>query len=172
MEIVIADHSRTDLDIEVHSADCSHQERLVNRGYTVGDPMDYDTRAEVFFDYNADFYEEGGKDACHHLAFKPCTKDLPNGVWPEEFGIKPAGPRDPKLTLIEAAMSAGEAAHQEALATVEPHGLYRLDTIESTTDRKPGPTTWTCACGKTGTSQTEKLAKEGHRAHVRKAAKA
>lgn len=82
-------HRHHGLEVEAHEANCADIARLAKKpDVAVLDTCFYEDRAQVFFDYNSDFYAEAGKDGCYHIAFKPCTNALPNGIWPDEFGIK------------------------------------------------------------------------------------
>lgn len=66
--------------VEMHRAGCAHLNVYKNlpgvrAGLTEISPVEYWASAQDFFDdYNADFYEEGGNDACWSVAVFPCTR--------------------------------------------------------------------------------------------------
>lgn len=86
MDITLITNNST-FEVEAHASECSRIADLTAKTWEIVSEDDFDTRIEAFMSYNEDLYEEDGKDGCQHIAFKPCTKDLPNGDWPEEFGL-------------------------------------------------------------------------------------
>lgn len=66
--------------VQVHGAGCEHIKMLkksskVKAGLVdISSVEEWGNTQDFFDDYNADFYAEGGDDACHSISFYPCTK--------------------------------------------------------------------------------------------------
>ena len=76
MELVtINGNGNKDYDVSVHKAGCADVPKAI-RGHDHF-TEDFDSKRELWLDYNADFLAEGsGAWAIH---FYPCTKGLPDG---------------------------------------------------------------------------------------------
>lgn len=65
--------------VAVHGAECRDLDKIrkdpaVRAGLeTISEPESWVTAKGFATDYNADFYDEGGLDGCHTIAFFPCT---------------------------------------------------------------------------------------------------
>lgn len=66
--------ANTDDGVELHSPTCKDLRKHVMDPLTeVSKPEQWRSAQEFFNDYNADFYEEGGDDACWNVTAFSCT---------------------------------------------------------------------------------------------------
>lgn len=66
-----------DKDVSVHRADCKDVAKATLRRDHFTE--EFDSKRELWLDYNADFIEEGGEDNAYAIHFLPCTAGLPDG---------------------------------------------------------------------------------------------
>lgn len=66
-----------DYDVAVHRADCKDVAKA-SKGRDSFEE-EFDTKRELWLDYNADFIAEGGEDSAWPIHFHNCTKGLPDG---------------------------------------------------------------------------------------------
>lgn len=75
--ITINGNGGNDYDVAVHAAGCADVPKAI-RGHDYFED-DFETRRDLWLDYNADFLAEGGEDAAWAIHFHPCCKSLPDG---------------------------------------------------------------------------------------------
>lgn len=75
--ITINGNGQGDYEVAVHRADCADVKKAT-RGHDFFEE-EFDTKRELWLDYNADFITEDDEDAAWPIHFHPCTKELPDG---------------------------------------------------------------------------------------------
>lgn len=68
-------------DVMVHKFGCKDIKKAIMRD---GFPHSYfveefESKRELYLDYNSDFINEGGEDSAWPIHFYPCTNGLPDG---------------------------------------------------------------------------------------------
>lgn len=75
--ITINGNGQGDYEVAVHRADCKDVKKDT-RGHDFFED-DFETKRELWLDYNSDFLAEGGEDSAWPIHFHNCTKELPAG---------------------------------------------------------------------------------------------
>lgn len=68
-------------DVMVHKFGCRDIPKALRRDNFPHDHFveEFESKRELYLDYNADFLEEGGEDSAWAIHFYPCTAGLPDG---------------------------------------------------------------------------------------------
>lgn len=62
-----------------HKAGCSDLKKLATSGHAVLDVHEVASKAESWYDYSADFINEGGVDSAYEIEWKACASHIPAG---------------------------------------------------------------------------------------------
>lgn len=65
-------------EVSVHKAGCADVAKAI-KGHDYFEE-EFDTKSELWEDYNSDFFAEGGFDSSYPIHFYPCTKGLERGT--------------------------------------------------------------------------------------------
>ena len=79
--VTINGNGQNDYDVSVHRADCADVAKSIKGHDHFFE--EWETKRDLWLDYNADFLAEGGPDSAWPIHFYPCTTGLPDGG---EFG--------------------------------------------------------------------------------------
>lgn len=81
VHVLSTDNMRTGNAVEAHSPNCQHLARYAKHPwFEPGFSGDFDSPQEIFNDYNADFYAEGGDESCWPIMVYPCTGLVDSGT--------------------------------------------------------------------------------------------
>lgn len=75
--VTVNGNGNNDYDVSVHRADCADVPKA-KRGHDWFND-EFETKRDLWLDYNSDFLAEGGEDAAWPIHFFPCTAGLPDG---------------------------------------------------------------------------------------------
>lgn len=75
--VTINGNGNNDYDVSVHRADCADVAKSI-KGHDYF-REEFETKRDLWLDYNSDFLAEGGEDAAWPIHFYPCTDGLPDG---------------------------------------------------------------------------------------------
>jgi hypothetical protein len=75
--VTINGNGNNDYDVSVHRADCADVAKATKGHDWFND--EFDSKRDLWLDYNSDFLAEGGEDAAWPIHFYPCTAGLPDG---------------------------------------------------------------------------------------------
>lgn len=75
--VTINGNGNNDYDVSVHRAGCADVPKAI-KGH---DHFleEWDSKRDLWLDYNSDFLAEGGEEAAWPIHFYPCTAGLPDG---------------------------------------------------------------------------------------------
>lgn len=75
--VTINGNKYPDYDVSVHRDGCADVAKSI-KGHDYF-REEFDTKRDLWLDYNSDFLAEGGEDAAWPIHFYPCTDGLPDG---------------------------------------------------------------------------------------------
>jgi hypothetical protein len=75
--ITINGNGGNDYDVAVHRADCKDVKKDI-RGHDYFEE-EFETKRDLWLDYNSDFLAEGGEEAAWPIHFHACTAAMPDG---------------------------------------------------------------------------------------------
>lgn len=75
--VTINGNGGNDYDVAVHRAGCRDVAKAV-RGHDYFEE-EFETKRDLWLDYNSDFLAEGGEEAAWPIHFHPCADDMPDG---------------------------------------------------------------------------------------------
>lgn len=75
--VTINGNGNNDYDVAVHKAGCADVPKAI-KGHDYFEE-EFETKRDLWLDYNSDFIAEGGEENAWPIHFHPCTKGLPDG---------------------------------------------------------------------------------------------
>lgn len=75
--VTINGNGQGDYDVSVHRADCADVPKAI-RGHDYFEE-EFETKRDLWLDYNSDFIAEGGEENAWPVHFFPCTHGMPDG---------------------------------------------------------------------------------------------
>lgn len=75
--VTINGNGQNDYEVSVHKADCADVAKAIKGHDHFFE--EFDSKSDLWEDYNSDFFAEGGFDSSWPIHFYPCTKGLARG---------------------------------------------------------------------------------------------